>query len=116
MQNDQGLAALGAVTGIGGVSAAAACCVLPLALASAGVGASGLAALSPLHTPLTFFALVAVAGGWLLYIRRRRSCATGFGCRPAARSTLPLLIIATLFVALGAMWPIIEAPIMAALQ
>jgi len=112
LQKDQGLAALGAVTGIGGVGAAAACCVLPLALASVGVGATGLAALGPLHAPLSAIALLAIIGGWFFFVRRRRACAAGADCQPPAPSTLPLLSVATAFVALAAVWPFIEAPLM----
>lgn len=116
LQKDQGLAALGAVTSIGGVGAAAACCVLPLALASVGVGATGLATFGPLHAPLSAIALLAVIGGWFLFVRRRRACASGTDCQPPAASTLPLLIVATVFAALGAIWPFIEEPLMGLFQ
>jgi mercuric ion transport protein len=99
--------------GFGGVGAAAACCVLPLALASVGIGATGLAALGPLHTPLSAIAFLAVVAGWFFYLRKRRACLAGADCPPPARSTLALLAAATVFVALSALWPFIEAPLMA---
>ena len=98
--------------GFGGVGAAAACCVLPLALASIGIGASGLAALGPLHTPLSAIALVAVVAGWFFYLRKRRACAAGADCSPPASSTLSFLVAATAFVALSAIWPFIESALM----
>jgi mercuric ion transport protein len=110
--SDRALAAVGATSGFGGLFAAAACCVLPLALASVGVGASGLAALSPLHAPLSVLALVAVAAGWYLYVRRRRACAADATCVPPSRSTPIMLTFATVFVILSGIWPFMEAPMM----
>lgn len=112
MQKEQALGALGAVSGFGGLFAAAACCVLPLALGSVGIGAAGLAFLGPLHAPLSAIALLAILGGWFLYVRRRRACALGTDCEPSSKLTLPVLLTATIFVALGAIWPFIEAPLM----
>lgn len=112
MHKEQALAALGAVSGFGGLFAAAACCVLPLALGSVGVGAASLAVLGPLHAPLSAIALLAILGGWFLYVRRQRACAIGGDCKPPSGLTLPVLITATTLVALGAIWPFIEAPLM----
>lgn len=110
--HDKGLATLGAVAGFAGLSAAAACCVLPLALASVGIAAGGLASLGPLHAPLSTIALLAVAGGWFFYLKRRRACVVGDDCAPPSRSTFVLLIFASGFVLLSAIWPFIEAPLM----
>ena len=112
MQREQGLATLGAITGFAGVGAAAACCVLPLALASIGIGASSLAALGPLHAPLSGIALLAVSAGWFFYVRKRRACVADPECSRPATATLPLLVLASAFVVLSAIWPFIEAPLM----
>ena len=112
MQKEEVLAAFGAVFGFVGVSAAAACCVLPLALATIGIGATGLAALASLHTPLSVIALFAVVTGWFFYVRKRRACAAGADCPQPANLTLPLLLAATAFVALSAIWSLIEKPLM----
>lgn len=109
---DTVLAAVGAVTGFGGLFAGAACCVLPLALASIGIGAGGLASLSPFHTPLSAVALIALLGGWYLYLRRRRACAAGASREAPARATPIILTLATLFVFVSGIWPFIEAPLM----
>ena len=97
--------------GFGGVGAAAACCVLPLALASIGIGASGLAALGPLHTPFVGDCACGCRRRLVLCLRKRRAYAAGADCLPPATSTLPLLVAATAFVALSATWPLIEAPL-----
>jgi mercuric ion transport protein len=109
------VAAVAAVLGAGGVTAGAACCVLPLALAGVGVGASQLAPLVPLHTPLSAIALLAVAAGWFFYIRRRRACAAGAHCAPPSKATPLLLVVASALVVLSAAWSFIEAPLMSRL-
>ena len=111
MNREQALAAVGALTGLGGVTAAAACCVLPLALAGAGVTAAALAPVVPLHIPLSIVALMAVAAAWVFYLQRKRACAAGADCAMPRRSTLPLLVAASLLVALSGIWPFIEAPL-----
>jgi len=112
---DKTAATVAAVSGFGGITAAAACCVLPLALASAGVGASGLASLGPPFHPLSAVALLAFGVGWYLYAKRSRLCAIDDDCTPPATSTLVLLIAASMFVALSAVWHFIEAPLMSKL-
>lgn len=114
---DRGVAALGTAAGFSALLAASACCILPLALAALGVGAgmsSTFEALVPLHWPLTIAALLAVAGGWVLYLRRRNACAKDSSCTtaPPARQTLVLLVLATLFVTISSLWSFIEAPLM----
>lgn len=111
------VAAFGTAAGFSALFAASACCVLPLGLAALGVGASvssGIEALVPLHWPLTVAALLAVAGGWLLYFRRRRACSRNMSCITAApsRQTLVLLIVATFFVTISSLWDSIEIPLM----
>ena len=112
---DREVAAIGTVAGAGALLSAAACCVLPLALAAGGIGDGGLAAFVPFHWPMTIAAAVAVAVGWLLYLRRRRACSVDPSCGAAApsRATPVMLSFATAFVALSALWPsYLEKPLM----
>lgn len=112
---DRGVAAVGTIAGAGALFSAAACCVLPLALAALGVGAGGLAAFVPFHWPMTIAAAVAIAVGWLLYLRKRRDCATDASCAvaPPTRATPVMLSLASIFVALSALWPsYLEKPLM----
>ena len=115
---DRGVAAFGTVAGIGAVFAALTCCVLPLALAALGVGASlssSLKVLVPLHWPLSIVATLAVAAGWILYLRRRKmACAEGSDCAvsPPSRATFVMLSIATVLVAISTLWPFIEPALM----
>lgn len=116
-QVDRGVATVGTVAGAGALFSAAACCILPLCLAALGLGAGGLSAIVPFHWPLTIAAMVAIAAGWVLYVRRRRACERDGGCAaaPPARSTFVLLCLATAFVAVSASWSLIEAPLMRAM-
>ena len=112
---DRGVAAVGTAAGAGALLSAAACCVLPLALAAAGIGAGGLAAIVPFHWPMTIAAALAVAVGWFLYLRKRRACAADAGCTVAAptRATVVMLSFASVFVTLSALWPsYLEKPLM----
>lgn len=112
--SDRGVAAVSTVGGFAALFSAAACCVLPLAFAALGLGAGGLAAVVPYHWPLTIAAGVAVAIGWALYMRKRRACSRDASCSVApSRATLAMLSVATVFVALSALWPsFFEAPLM----
>ena len=113
--SDRGVAAVGTVAGAGALFSAAACCVLPLALATAGIGAGGFAAFVPFHWPMTIAAALAVAVGWVLHLRKRRACAADAGCSVGtpSRATLVMLSFATVFVALAALWPFyVEKPLM----
>lgn len=108
-------AALGTLASASALFSAAACCVLPLAFATIGLGVGGLAAVVPLHWPLTIAAALAVGTGWFFYMRRRRACARNPHCAamPPTRGTLLILTLATLFVVLSALWPgYIEQPLM----
>ena len=111
---DEGVAAVGSVISLGALFSAAACCVLPLALGVLGLGAGGLAAVVPFHWPLTVAAMIAVAAGWLFYLRRRRACAADGDCStaPPKRMTFAILCLATIFVTVSALWSFIEAPLM----
>lgn len=114
---DRGVATLGTVASMAALLSAAACCILPLALAAIGVGAAGLSSVVPFHWPLTIAAIVAVAAGWFLYLRKRRACVRDATCTTLspAKSTFILLCLATVVVAVSACWGFIEAPLMRAL-
>ena len=113
---DSGLAAAGTAGGLGALTAAASCCVLPLALAGTGVTASTLAPLVPLRLPLSLLALLAILGGWFFLYRRTRACIVDPTCALPARSTFVMLAIASLFVLLSLAWPLFEASLVSALQ
>lgn len=111
---EQGVAVVSTVAGAGALFSAAACCVLPLVFAALGLGAGGLAAIVPFHWPMTIAAAVAVTVGWLLYVRKRRACSVDASCTaaPPTRATFVMLSVATVFVALSALWPsYLEAPL-----
>ena len=110
----RGVATLGALASVGALFSAAACCILPLGLAAIGVSSAGLSSLVPFHWPLTITAIVAVAAGWIFYLRKRQACVRDATCTtvPPARSTFALLCIATVFVAVSTCWSFIEAPLM----
>ena len=114
---DKGAAKLGVFASFAALFSATACCVLPLALGALGIGAGGLAAVVPFHWPLTIAALVAVAAGWFLYLRKRQACASDRECTVASpsRATFVLLCLATGFVTISALWGYIEQPLMQAL-
>ncbi len=114
---DKGAANLGVLAGFGALFSATACCVLPLALGALGIGAGGLAAVVPFHWPLTIAALVAVAAGWFLYVRKRQACTGEEECAvsPPSRATFIMLCLATSFVTISALWGYIELPLMRAL-
>lgn len=116
---EKGAAAAGSVGGFAALFSAAACCVLPLAFAAVGLGTGGLAAFVPYHWPLTIASGVAVAVGWGFHLRKRRACMSDASCTvaPPSRTTVVMLSVATVFVAISAIWkPILQAPLMAWLQ
>ena len=88
------VAAAGALAGLAALFSAAACCVLPLALAAVGLGAGSLAVFVPYHWPLTIAALVIIAAGWALYLRKTRACPSASGeCKTSGRSTATLVML-----------------------
>jgi mercuric ion transport protein len=113
---DTGFAAAGTAGGLGALTAAASCCVLPLALAGTGVSASTLAPMVPLRLPLSLLALAAILAGWFLLYRRTRACTLDPTCARPARSTFVMLTIASVFVLLSLAWPLFEASLVSALQ
>ena len=109
-------AGLGLFSGFGAV-AAKSCCLLPLVLASSGLGGAWLS--QELITYRPYFlavAWIAVAAAWLFAVRRRRvACAPGEACNaPAKGQGLALLTLSTLTVGLATIWEWIE-PILVAL-
>lgn len=115
--SEREVAAAGTVASLTALFSATACCVLPLALASIGIGAGGLAVLVPYKGPLTVVALAVVIVGWGLYLRKRRTCSADADCAASApsRATLAMLIIASVLVAICLLWSFIEQPLMRAL-
>lgn len=115
LASETGVAAVGTAGGFTALVSAAACCVLPLALALAGIGSGGLAFLVPYHWPLTIGAGLLVAAGWAFYARKRRACSTSNDCgaAPPGRLAFVLLCLASACVILSALWPgYIEGPLM----
>ena len=114
----RGVASIAAALGLGAVTAAAACCVLPLALAALGVGA-GLAGsfvgLASIRAPLLVLSAVALVVAWVIWWRKRETaCASGAACAADAkpRRALGLLIAATMLVGLAGIWGSIEPTMM----
>lgn len=113
---ERSVATVSVAAGFAALFSAAACCVLPIALALAGIGASGFVFIVPYHWPLTIAAGVAVAVGWALYIRKRQLCISSASCAVQApsRATFLLLSGATAFVLLSVAWKeFFEAPLQA---
>src|SRR3546814_18596546 len=108
---ERGVATLGTVASVTALFSAAACCVLPLALAVLGVGSAGLSAVVPFHRPVTIVALVAVGVGWFFYVRRRRASGSAT-CTPQSpgRSTFLLLCLSTAFVSVSTFWCYLVTP------
>jgi len=114
---ERGIAAAGALASLAALFSSAACCVLPLLLAGAGVSASGLAAVVPWRVPLVVVSGAMLAAGWLFYFRRRQACAADPACAaaPPSRATFWVLSLATIFAGLSASWKLFEQPLMRAL-
>jgi hypothetical protein len=84
----------------GGALASSLCCLLPLAVIVLGLGSGAFMAATMQYRWLLIPAgLVGVAGGFVLYVRERRRC-DALGCGMAgSRTTLTVLIVATVVVA-----------------
>ena len=97
------------VAAVGAVFAWAACCILPMSLALAGLGLGGLGWIAGQRTWLTILALGVVGAGWIVTWRRARACRIDGACAGPSRFGVNLLAAATLFVVLALLWrPIIE--------
>lgn len=93
----------------GAVFAWAACCVLPMSLALAGLGLGGLAWFAEQRTWITFAALALIGAGWLLTWRRARMCRLDTACAAPSRLGIGLLGAATILILLALIWqPFVE--------
>jgi len=93
----------------GAVFAWAACCVLPMSLALAGLGLGGLSWFAEQRTWITLAALGVIGAGWLVTWRRTRMCRTDGACAPPSRLGTGLLAAATLLALLALIWqPFVE--------
>lgn len=81
----------------GGAVLASLCCLLPLAVVLLGLGSGAFMAVTLQYRPILLpLGIAGVSGGFWLYNRERRRCAT-MGCRMAAgRVNLCLLSLATI--------------------
>lgn len=103
-------------TTVGAVFAWAACCVLPMTLALAGVGFSA-TAIAGQRSWLTLGAGVILAGGWWLVWRKSRACRVDKGCNPPSRLNVVLLAVASVLFGLALAWPyLIEPPALALIR
>ena len=109
----------GAALSVGAVAAAsaavlawAACCVLPLALATAGLSAGVVAWLAGQRGWITALALALFAvGGWGAW-RQSRQCRTDGARPPRSRRILLLLGLAGALLIVALIWqPLLEAPL-----
>jgi mercuric ion transport protein len=93
----------------GAVFAWAACCVLPMSLALAGLGLGGLGWVAGQRTGITLAALALIGTGWIVMWRRARTCRFDSSCAAPSRLGIGLLGAATLLVLLALIWrPIVE--------
>lgn len=93
----------------GAVFAWAACCVLPMSLALAGLGLGGLSWFAVQRTWITLAALAVIALGWGLAWRRARMCRVDGACAAPSRLGIGLLAVATLLGLLALIWqPLVE--------
>ena len=98
-----------AAAAAGAVFAWAACCVLPMSLALAGLGLGGLGWIAGQRTWITLAALAVIGVGWGLTWRRSRMCRVDSACAAPSRLGVGLLGAATVLVLLALIWqPIVE--------
>ena len=103
---------IGLVAGGIGVLASS-CCLLPILLVGVGLGsvaASVIPTLSILQPYLLSAGVISVAAAWIsLYWRHRHASAVSVCASVAQQRILPLLIVATLVVAISVLWrPLLE--------
>lgn len=114
----RGVASIATALGFGATTAAASCCVLPLALASIGAGGGltgSLAGLASIRTPLLVLSAVALVVAWIIWWRKREAaCTSTEGCATyyKSRRASVLLNAATALVGLAAVWDSIEPTLM----
>ena len=103
-------AGVGLASGLGAV-AAKSCCLLPLALASSGLGGAWLSQELIAYQPYFLgVAWVAIAVAWLFAIRRRcPASAPGEACEARSRGKgIALLALSTVIVGLATIWERID--------
>jgi mercuric ion transport protein len=97
------------VAAAGAVFAWAACCVLPMSLALAGLGLGGLSWVAGQRTWITLAALAVIGVGWVVTWRRARMCRVDSACAAPSRLGIGLLGAATVLILLALIWqPIVE--------
>ncbi len=118
---DRPLAIAGLLAGIGAI-AVSSCCALPLAFAAVGIGAGWLGeleAFSAYRPVILGVAGLALAAGWVVFIRRQRVAVCGVDGTCAAPSrrwfTGGALALATVVFGAAVAWGTIEGPVLAAL-
>lgn len=98
-----------ATAAVGAVFAWAACCVLPMSLALAGLGLGGLNLIAAQRNAITVAALAVIGLGWLFTWRRARMCRVDGACAAPSPLAIVLLGAATVLVLLALVWqPIVE--------
>ena len=100
-------AAVGA--SVSAVVAWAACCVLPMGLAAAGMTLAGTAFFAQQRAWLTVLAAVVLLAGWVILWRRSQSCKRDSGCKPPSRLNVILMTVASTLLFFALVWqPLIE--------
>lgn len=100
-------AAVGA--SVSAVVAWAACCVLPMSLAAAGMTLAGTAFFAEQRAWITIVAALTLAAGWVMLWRRSQRCKLDEGCKPPSRLNVALMIAASIFLVVAVVWqPLIE--------
>lgn len=108
---------LGALAAAGvAVLAWASCCVLPLALAAAGLSAGTLSLLAGQRSWITLAAIALfMTAGWVAW-RQSRRCRTDPACPRPSRWTIGMLVVAGMLLLIALVWqPVLEAPLLHAL-
>ncbi len=91
------------------VFAWAACCVLPVSLALAGLGLGGVSWIAGQRTWITLAAFGVIGVGWVLTWRRARMCRPDAACRAPSQLGTGLLGAATVLALLALAWqPFVE--------
>ena len=106
---DGAIGVAAAAAGASAVLAWAACCVLPMSLAIAGLSFTWLSWIAGLRAWMTLAALAVIGTGWMVVWRRRQRCRVDVGCAAPSRLGVGLLGAATLLTLVALAWqPLIE--------
>lgn len=93
----------------GAVFAWAACCVLPMSLALAGLGLGGLSLVAQQRSWITLAALAVIGLAWILTWRRAQRCRRDSACAAPSQLGVGLLGAATVLALLALIWqPLVE--------